>query len=123
MDNFLTRLDQIVTGIFSEWDYVSTALLIASIGCLIYFTVSSRAPDTHPFFLLRQSRVSPTRKEGKSAVYRSHSTPHDLPLCSGLNFGDSIASKWTGGKNGTIGDVWKRAVRGVPNKEEHDLRT
>jgi hypothetical protein len=67
--------------------------------------------------LARQAQASPVRQEGQSAVFRSHSAPHGIPLNSGLNIKDPGDSKWTRGRDGDLRDVWRRVIAGGLDRE------
>ena len=112
MDNLLLKLDETVTGIVGEWDIYSTAILVSIISFFAYQVFTSRDPDAHPMLLARQAQASPVRQEGQSAVFRSHSAPHGIPLNAGLNIKDPGDSKWSRGRDGDLRDIWRRVVTG-----------
>ncbi|KAI1005147.1 hypothetical protein K3495_g3069 [Podosphaera aphanis] len=117
MDNLMLVFDQFVTGIFSKWDIVSTALFVASITSFVYLIIIARDPDAHPLLLARQSQASQVRQEGESAVFRSHSTPHGVPLNSGLNIKAPGAPKWGNGSDGDLRDIWLKAIAGIEGQQ------
>lgn len=116
-DNLLFKLDEAVTGIVGEWDIVSTAILGSIIAIFAYQVFTTRDPDLHPMLLARQSQASPIRQEAESAVFRSHSAPHGIPLNSGLQVRDPGDAKWTRGRDGDLRDIWRRVVGGCLNQE------
>ena len=113
----MLKLDQGVTHIFSQWDLYTTSIFAILISFWIYQVVTSRDPDAHPMLLARQAQASPVRREGESAIFRSHSAPHGIPLNSGLNIKDPGDSKWARGRDGDLRDVWRRAVAGGLDRE------
>ena len=119
-DNLLASLDESITGLFGQWNVYTSVIVTLFTGLLTYQIVTRRDPDTHPLLLARQAQASPVRKEGESAVYRSQSAPHGMPLNSGLNVKDAGASKWARGRDGDLRDIWRQAIAGVqedgPNK-------
>jgi hypothetical protein len=116
-DNLMLKFDELVTGIFSQWDTYTTLIAGSIVTYLIYQVVNSRDPDAHPMLLARQAQTSPVRQEGQSAVFRSHSAPHGIPLNSGLNVKDPGDSKWSRGRDGDIRDIWRRVVSGRVDQE------
>jgi hypothetical protein len=116
-DNMMLKLDETVTGIIGEWDIYSTAIAAVLLSCSAYQVWTSRDPDAHPMLLARQAQASPVRQEGESAVFRSHSAPHGVPLNSGLNIKDPGDSKWARGREGDLRDVWRRVVTGAVDRE------
>lgn len=116
-DNMMLKLDETVTDIFGQWDIYSTAIFAVVIGSFIYSVISFRDPDVHPMLLARQAQASPVRQEGQSAVFRSQSAPHGIPLNSGLNIKDPGDSKWTRGRDGDLRDVWRRVIAGGLDRE------
>jgi len=82
-----------------------------------YNVLTTRDPDAHPMLLARQAQASPVRQEGESAVFRSHSAPHGVPLNSGLNVKDPGDSKWTRGRDGDLRDVWSKVITGPVDHE------
>jgi hypothetical protein len=116
-DNLMLKLDETVTHIFGQWDLYTTAIFTVLISFWIYQVVTSRDPDAHPMLLARQAQPSPVRQEGQSAVFRSHSAPHGIPLNSGLNIKDPGDSKWSRGRDGDLRDVWRRVVAGGVDRE------
>lgn len=113
----MLRLDQTVTGILGEWDIYSTGLAAAIISFLVYQIMTTRDPDAHPMLLSRQAQGSPVRQEKESAVFRSPSAPHGIPLNSGLGVKDPGDSKWSRGRDGDLRDVWQRVVTGAVDRE------
>ncbi|CRK03149.1 hypothetical protein BN1708_009614 [Verticillium longisporum] len=117
IDNLLVSLDQSVTGLFGQWNGYTTAMVTFLVIIVSYRIAASQEPDTHPMLLARQAQGSPVRQEGESPVYRSHASPHGMPLNSGLNVKDSGASKWSRGRDGDLRDIWRRAVGGTPDED------
>jgi len=116
-DNLMMKLDETVTSVLGEWDIYSSALFAVVLSAFIYQVFTARDPDAHPMLLARQAQASPVRQEGESAVYRSHSAPHGIPLNSGLNVKDPGDSKWARGRDGDLRDIWRRAVAGGLDRE------
>jgi hypothetical protein len=116
-DNLMLKLDETVTHVIGQWDLYTTAIFAVLISFWIYKVVTSRDPDAHPMLLARQAQASPVRREGESAVFRSHSAPHGIPLNSGLNVKDPGDSKWSRGRDGDLRDVWRRVVAGGMDRE------
>lgn len=116
-DNFMLKLDETVTHVLGQWDLYTTAIFAVLISVWIYTVVNSRDPDAHPMLLARQAQPSPVRKEGESAVFRSHSAPHGIPLNSGLNIKDPGDSKWSRGRDGDLRDIWRRVISGNLDRE------
>jgi hypothetical protein len=116
-DDLMLKLDETVTSVLRQWDLYTTGLFVLLITVFIYTVVSARDPDAHPMLLARQAQASPVRKEGESAVFRSHSAPHGIPLNSGLNIKDPGDSKWSRGRDGDLRDVWRRVVAGGLDRE------
>jgi hypothetical protein len=116
-DDLMLKLDETVTGVLRQWDLYTTGLFVLLITLFIYTVVSARDPDAHPMLLARQAQASPVRKEAESAVFRSHSAPHGIPLNSGLNIKDPGDSKWSRGRDGDLRDVWRRVVAGGLDRE------
>ncbi|KAF3770684.1 acetyl-CoA synthetase-like protein [Cryphonectria parasitica EP155] len=112
-ENAMWQLDQGVTGLFAQWNSYSTAIATILVMFLSYQVFARRDPDTHPLLLARQAQASPVRYKGESSVYRSHSSPHGMPLNSGLNVKDPGASKWSRGRDGDLRDVWRQAISGT----------
>ncbi|KAL0943954.1 amp-dependent synthetase ligase [Colletotrichum truncatum] len=111
-DNIMLQLDEAVSGFFGQWNTYTTALVTLLVIIVSYRIFSSQDPDTHPMLLARQAQGSPVRQKGESPVYRSHSSPHGMPLNSGLNVKDPGASKWSRGRDGDLRDIWRRAATG-----------
>ena len=116
-DNLMLKLDETVTGVLGEWDIYTTAILGLIIAVFAYQVFTTRDPDAHPMLLARQAQASPVRQEGQSAVYRSHSAPHGIPLNSGLNIKDPGDSKWARGRDGDLRDVWRKVLTGVVDRD------
>src|ERR1700733_10787110 len=116
-DNMMLKLDESVTGIIGQWDIYSTAIAALLVSFVVYQLFTSRDPDAHPMLLARQTQASSVRQEGESAVFRSHSAPHGIPLNSGLNVKDPGDSKWARGRDGDLRDVWRRLVTGSLDRE------
>lgn len=115
-ENAMWQLDQGVTGLFGQWNAWSTAIATLLVMLLSYQLFNRTDPDTHPLLLARQAQPSPVRQKGESSVYRSHSSPHGMPLNSGLNVKDPGASKWSRGREGDLRDVWRQAVSGTSDE-------
>lgn len=109
----LWQFDEGVTGVFGQWNSWTTGLATILVVFLSYQLFTRRDPDTHPLLLARQAQPSPVRQEGESSVYRSHSSPHGMPLNAGLNVKDAGASKWSRGRDGDLRDIWRQAVSGT----------
>jgi len=109
MAGVLEQLDAQLESLLKDWGVLTTLIALLLAAFLIYPTLTAREADTHPFLLHRQTNVSAVRQPGESAVYRSQNTLHGSPLISGLNVKAPGASKWSGGKNGDLRDVWHRA--------------
>lgn len=116
-DDLMLKLDEAVTGLLGQWDATSTAIVGALIAFVAYQIITTRDPDAHPMLLARQAQASPVRKEGESAVFRSHSAPHGMPLNSGLNVKDPGDSKWSRGRDGDLRDIWRIVVAGRRDKD------
>lgn len=110
--SILQQVDAQLEHLFTDWNVYTTLILIALFTYLISPIFFYIEPDIHPFLLARQSSASRVRQPGESATYRSLETPHGYPLKSGLNVKDPGQPKWTAGRNGSLRDVWKRAVSG-----------
>lgn len=117
LDSVLVGLDEGVTGLFGQWNGYTTAMVTLIVAAVSYRVVTGREPDTHPMLLARQAQGSPVRQQGESPVFRSHSSPHGMPLNAGLNVKDAGASKWTRGRDGDLRDVWRRAALGTPDED------
>ena len=117
LDNLMLKLDEIVTGIIGEWDIYTTTITIILVTFFAYQVFTTRDPDAHPMLLARQAQASPVRQPGESAVFRSHSAPHGIPLNSGLNIKDPGDSKWARGKDGDLRDVWRRVLSGALDRD------
>ncbi|KAF9881219.1 hypothetical protein CkaCkLH20_01369 [Colletotrichum karsti] len=111
-DNVMLQMDEGVSGLFGQWNTYTTALVTLLVVIVSYRIASSQDPDTHPMLLARQAQGSPVRQKGESPVYRSHSSPHGMPLNSGLNVKDPGASKWSRGRDGDLRDIWRKAATG-----------
>lgn len=105
-------IDAGLTGLLQQWNVYSTGLVTLLVVLVTVRLASSREPDIHPMLLARQALPSTVRNEGESAVYRSQSAPHGMPLNSGLNVKDPGASKWSRGRDGDLRDVWRKAATG-----------
>lgn len=116
-DNLMLRLDETVTHVLGQWDLYTTGIFAVLISVWIYTVITSRDPDAHPMLLARQAQPSPVRKEGESAVFRSHSAPHGMLLNSGLSIKDAGDSKWSRGRDGDLRDIWRRVVAGGLDRE------
>ncbi|KAL3423032.1 Long chain acyl-CoA synthetase 7, peroxisomal 1 [Phlyctema vagabunda] len=116
-DNLMVSFDRVVTDVLGQWDIYSTVLFGSVVTFFIYSVINSRDPDAHPMLLARQAQPSPVRRQGESAVYRSHSAPHGIPLNSGLNVKDPGASKWARGRDGDLRDIWRKVVSGPTDNE------
>jgi hypothetical protein len=117
LDNLMLKIDETITGIIREWDIVSTTIAAVLISFFAYQVFTSRDPDAHPMLLARQAQASPVRQQGESAVFRSHSAPHGIPLNSGLQIKDPEDSKWARGKDGDLRDVWRRVLTGALDRD------
>lgn len=113
----MLKLDMAVTDVFGQWDLYTTAIFATLITFFAYQVITTRDPDSHPMLLARQAQASPVRQEGESAVFRSHSAPHGIPLNSGLNVKDLGDSKWTRGRDGDLRDIWRKVVAGPVDHE------
>ena len=107
-----SALDAGITGFLGQWDVYSSGLVTILVLAVTYRIVNSREPDVHPMLLAKQATPSSVRNEGESAVYRSHSAPHSMPLNGGLNVKDASAPKWSRGRDGDLRDVWRAFVAG-----------
>lgn len=116
-DSILQQLDAQLDRLFAGWNIYTTLLSIGIATYLLYPVFFSTEPDTHAFFLVRQSSPSHVRHPRESAVYRSLETPHSLSLKSGLDVRDPGAPRWAGGRDGDLRDVWKKALQG-PTKDD-----
>jgi hypothetical protein len=116
-DQLMLKLDETLTGVLGQWDIYTTSIFTVLIAFFIYQVATTRDPDTHPMLLARQAQASPVRQEGESAVFRSHSAPHGIPLNTGLGIKDPGDSKWSRGRDGDLRDVWRKYVAGVVDKE------
>ena len=117
MATILQQLDHQLEKVVSNWSIVTTVLAVVLVTYLISPLFFSTEPDTHPFLLSRQSNASRVRQPGETAVYRSQDTPPGYPLRSGLNVKDPGAPKWSGGRDGDLRDVWRRAATGPPGQD------
>jgi hypothetical protein len=116
-DNAMWHFDEGVTGLFGQWNAYTSFMVTVLLGIVSYALFNRQDPDTHPMLLARQATGSPVRQEGESAIYRSHASPHGMPLNSGLGVRDPGASKWSRGRDGDLRDIWRRAVSGAPEGE------
>lgn len=110
--SILERLDGQLEALFAGWNLYTTLIGGVLVLFAAYPLLYSREPDSHPFFLARQSSPSYVRQPGESAIYRSLDTPHGYPLRSGLNVKDPGAPKWTSGRDGDLRDIWQQAANG-----------
>ncbi|KAI1178519.1 hypothetical protein F4777DRAFT_538000 [Nemania sp. FL0916] len=113
----LSRLDDGLGSLLSQWNVYSTGIVTALV-VLVTYSISSRVePEIHPMLLARQGHGSPVRKEGQSPIYRSNAAPHSMPLNSGLNVKEPGASKWSQGRDGDLRDIWRKAIAGQAEGE------
>lgn len=112
------HVDEGITGLFGQWNTWTTGISTFLVVYLSYHLFARSDPDTHPLLLARQAQPSPVRQEGESSIYRSHSSPHGMPLNAGLNVKDPGAAKWSRGRDGDLRDIWRQAVRGTPEAGE-----
>ncbi|KUI56726.1 Long chain acyl-CoA synthetase 7, peroxisomal [Cytospora mali] len=112
-DQAMWQLDEGVTGLFGQWNGWTTTIATFLLVFLSYQLFGRRDPDTHPLLLARQAQPSPVRQQGESPIYRSHSSPHGMPLNAGLNVKDAGAAKWSRGRDGDLRDIWRQAVNGT----------
>ncbi|KAI4136793.1 MAG: hypothetical protein L6R39_007610, partial [Caloplaca ligustica] len=110
--SIVQQLDAQLDQLFAGWNIFTTILCIGIVTYLIYPILFTRDPDTHSFFLARQSSPSFVRQPAESAIYRSLETPHSYPLKSGLNVKDPGAPRWASGRDGDLRDIWRKAVQG-----------
>ncbi|KAG5958469.1 hypothetical protein E4U58_005362 [Claviceps cyperi] len=108
----LETIDSSITDLFSQWNAYSTALATALVLIITYRITSATEPDIHPLLLARQSIPSAVRHEGESAIYRSQSAPHGMPLNAGLNIKDAGVPKFSRGRDGDLRDIWRKAATG-----------
>lgn len=108
--SILEQLDGQLEALFAGWNLYTTLICGVLVLFIAYPLFYSREPDSHPFFLARQSSPSYVRQPGESATYRSLDTPHGYPLRSGLNVKDPEAPKWTSGRDGDLRDIWQQAA-------------
>ncbi|KAG6119991.1 hypothetical protein E4U13_007056 [Claviceps humidiphila] len=108
----LETIDSSITGLFFQWNAYSTALATALVLIITYRITSATEPDIHPLLLARQSLPSAVRHEGESAIYRSQSAPHGMPLNAGLNIKDAGVPKFSRGRDGDLRDIWRKAATG-----------
>ncbi|KAG6161103.1 hypothetical protein E4U11_003710 [Claviceps purpurea] len=108
----LETIDSSITDLFSQWNAYSTALATAIVLIITYRIMSATEPDIHPLLLARQSIPSAVRHEGESAIYRSQSAPHGMPLNAGLNIKDAGVPKFSRGRDGDLRDIWRKAATG-----------
>ena len=112
ISTMLQQLDSQLEQILADWNLFTTVIFLILVTYLIYPLIFYSEPDIHPFLLARQSAASHVRQPGESAIFRSLDVPHGYPLRTGLNVKDLGAPKWSGGRDGDLRDVWKRAVSG-----------
>ncbi|KAG6160283.1 hypothetical protein E4U37_000845 [Claviceps purpurea] len=108
----LETIGSSITDLFSQWNAYSTALATALVLIITYRIMSATEPDIHPLLLARQSIPSAVRHEGESAIYRSQSAPHGMPLNAGLNIKDAGVPKFSRGRDGDLRDIWRKAATG-----------
>ncbi|KAK4105078.1 acetyl-CoA synthetase-like protein [Parathielavia hyrcaniae] len=113
LGTLLMRLDEGVTRLFGQWNFWTSIIVTVLVGFVTYQIATRQEPDIHPLLLARQSQRSDVRMPHESAIYRSQSAPHGMPLNSGLNVKDPGASKWARGRDGDLRDIWRQAVAGV----------
>lgn len=119
----IETLDEAIASLAGQWNPFSTAILTMLIALVSYRVFATRDADVHPMLLARQAVASPVRNENESPVYRSHASPHGMPLNSGLNVKDEGASKWSRGRDGDLRDVWRKAVKGNDSGAKGKLLT
>ncbi|KAG7847908.1 hypothetical protein KL941_002087 [Ogataea angusta] len=66
----------------------------------------SNLRDIGPVALQKQASISPTKKPGESAVYRSVDVPHGLPLTTGLRIQAGYKVR-----DGILKDIWHQALQ------------
>lgn len=116
-ENFITRLDDALTDLFSRWDTYSTLIATVIVFFVGYVIFYSEESDVHPFLLARQATEAPVRERGQSGIFRALDVPHGFPLKSGLGVKDPNTPKWTSGRNGDLRDIWRAAIRGALNPD------
>ena len=117
----LQQLDAQLEQILKGWNIYTTLIFIVLISYLLYPVFFTPEPDVHPMLLARQGIGSQVRHPGESASFRSVETPHGYPLKTGLNVKERGAPRWTGGRDGDLRDVWKRAVSGPVDNDGHPI--
>ncbi|KAK3905321.1 hypothetical protein C8A05DRAFT_12853 [Staphylotrichum tortipilum] len=117
VSTLLVRLDESVTGLFSQWNLWTSLIVTVFAGVLAHYVFTHQDPDTHPFLLARQAEGSLVRQSGESPVFRSRSAPHSMPLNSGLNVKEPGANKWSRGRDGDVRDIWRQAIAGVQQED------
>ncbi|KAL6722350.1 hypothetical protein ACLMJK_001457 [Lecanora helva] len=110
--SILQQLDAQLEQILKGWNIYTTLIFIVLVSYLLYPVFFTPEPDVHPMLLARQSIAYQVRHPGESATFRSVEAPHGYPLKTGLNVKEPGAPRWTGGKDGDVRDVWKRALSG-----------
>lgn len=115
--NSAEEIDAAISSFFSDWNFLSTAIVLIISLVILIPLLTAKDPDVHPFLLARQAQASLVRQPGESAVYRATEVPHGYPLRAGLAVKDPGAPKWTAGRNGDLRDIWRQAVNG-PTKED-----
>ena len=115
--SFLQRLDSQLEQLIRSWDIYSVLILIVFVSYLFYPVFFTPEPDIHPLLLARQSSASPVRHPGESATHRSQEIPYGYPLKTGLNVKDPGAPRWSGGRDGDLRDVWRKALAGPTDSE------
>ena len=115
--SILQQIDNQLEQILKGWNISTTLIFLVLISYLLYPVFFTPEPDIHPMLLVRQATASQVRQPGESAIYRSLETPFSYPLKTGLNVKDPGAPRWSGGKDGDLRDVWKRALSGAVDNE------
>jgi hypothetical protein len=123
MAGILEVIDSNVTSLLGQWNGYSTGLVTLLVAVISYRIMTQREPDVHPMLLARQAYPSNVRNEAESAIYRSLSAPHGMPLNSGLNVKDPGASKWARGRDGDLRDIWRKAATGGEDGAKGKLMT
>ncbi|KAI9892198.1 MAG: hypothetical protein M1814_001657 [Vezdaea aestivalis] len=116
-DLILIKLGELVTEAWASWNILTTVILVLFSMFLLYPVLFQRDPDTHPLLLSRQSDPAPVRRPGESSVYRSQNIPYGISYISGLNIKAPGASVWSRGRDGSLGDIWIQALKGLTDSE------
>lgn len=122
LDNLMLALDESVTSPLAQWNTYTTALAGLLAAGVTYSIVASVEPDTHPLRLARQSLPNYVRQEGESAFYRSAELGGS-ELKTGLGVKKKGESKWAGGRDGDLRDVWRSFAQGVEDGVRGKLLT